>query len=248
MWLAESSPSTSPPGEAVCIAAGDVYVAIVPLDPTDMGAGAPLRLHRDGEKLTLDIYNYLGPAKQFWEHRSQSGPFYQGNIRNAAIIEVAERGEYAGLDAFAEHIASAMVSDSVGEDRVREIAYASEGGSVSLRYSLVDMAPAGRVFDGVAYAAPVARAGATDGARPAAHRHARWTHPARLDEAAGGHVAEVAHRGRRMPALRLSSSRWRTRRRYGSRRQRRSSSAIRSGSGGSELDERAGTVGDRGGG
>lgn len=154
------------PGEAVCISAGDAYMAIIPLDPTDMGANAPLRLQRDGERLTLDIYNYLGPAKQFWEHRSQSGPFYLGNIRNAAIVEVAERGEYSGLDAFAEHIATAMVSDSVDQDRMREIAYASEGGSVSLRYSLLDMAPEGRALNGLAYTSPMARAGALDGRGP----------------------------------------------------------------------------------
>jgi hypothetical protein len=150
----------------VCIAAGDAYIAVIPLDPTDMGAGAPLALRREGEKLTLDVYNYRGSAKQFWEHRSQSGPFYQGNVRNAVIIEVAERGEYASLGAFAEHVATAMVADSVDVERTREIAYASEGGSIALRYSLVDMSPRGRVFDGVPYAAPIARAGAADGRGP----------------------------------------------------------------------------------
>jgi hypothetical protein len=153
-------------GEAVCVAAGDVYAAIIPLEPTDMGAGAPLLLHRDGERLTLDIYNYLGPPKQFWEHRSQSGPFYQGNIRNAAIIEVAERRAFAGIEAFAAHIASGMVADSVDEQRIREIGFATEGGQISLRYSLVDMSPQGRVFDGVAYAPPTARTGAVGGAGP----------------------------------------------------------------------------------
>ena len=151
------------PGQAVCVAAGDAYVAIIPLAPSDMGAGAPIRLQRDGEKLTLDVYNYLGPAKQFWEHRSQSGPFYQGNIRNAAIIEVAETHEYESLDAFAAHVAMAMITDGVDDDRVREIAYASEGGSVSLRYSLIDMSVRGRVIDGTPYTPPAARAGALDG-------------------------------------------------------------------------------------
>jgi hypothetical protein len=154
------------PGEAVCVATGDAYIAIIPLDPTDMGAGAPIRLQRDGEKLTLDVYNYLGPPKQFWEHRSQSGPFYHGNVRNAAIIEVAERSDYASLSAFAEHIATAMVADSVDEASVREIAYASEGGSVTLRYSLMDMSPQSRLANGVPLTAPAARAGAGDGQGP----------------------------------------------------------------------------------
>jgi hypothetical protein len=158
------------PGEAVCIGAGDpatgVFVALIPLDPSHMGAAVPIELRRDGEQLSLDVYNYRGHPKQFWEHRSQAGPFYQGNVRNAVIVEVAERIEFASLDAFADHVASAMVADSVGDDHVREIAYASEGGSIVLRYSLWDMSPAGRTFDGEPYSSAMARAGALDGGGP----------------------------------------------------------------------------------
>ncbi len=153
-------------GEAVCIAAGDVYVAIIPLEPSDMGSDAPIELHLDGEKLTLDIYNYRGFAKQFWEHRSQAGPFYKGNIRSAFALEVAERGEHADLDAFASYIAVAMLADSADDDYVREIAYGSGPRSIALRYSLWDMSPAGRRFDGVDYQPPMGRAGALDGSGP----------------------------------------------------------------------------------
>ena len=120
-------------GQAVCIGAGMVYVAIIPLEPSDMGSDAPIELRVDGERLTVDIYNYRGPAKTFWEHRSQSGPFYKGNVRNAAVIEVAERSEYADIDVFAMHIASAMLADAVDDDNVREIAYASAGAAASRR-------------------------------------------------------------------------------------------------------------------
>jgi hypothetical protein len=149
--------------EPIVIAEGSVYIAIIPLAPSDMGSDAPIELNvRDG-MLTLDIYNYRGPAKTFWEHRSQSGPFYKGNVRNAFIVEVAERGEYADLDAFRRHIAAARVSDSVDDRYEREITYASDGGEIAMRYSLWDMRLIERRFDGVRYVAPMARAGAVDG-------------------------------------------------------------------------------------
>lgn len=151
------------PGEAVCVAAGDVYVALIPLEPTDMGATEePIRLLVDGERLSLDVYNYRGPSKAWWEYRSLSGPFYKGNVRNAVIVEVAERAAFGGLDAFAEHVAKAIVADSVDDHYVREIAYASEGGGVVLRYSLLDMTPAD------AGEGPPARFGARDGSGPQA--------------------------------------------------------------------------------
>lgn len=154
--------ATVEPGEAVCVAAGGVYVAMIPLDPTDMGATLdPIRLRVEGERLSLDIYNYRAPAKWWWEYRSLSGPFYKGNVRNAVIIEVAERASFADIDAFTAHIAGAMIADSVGDDRVREIAYASAAGSVILRYSLMDMTP-------VVGAQEASRAqfGAADGSGP----------------------------------------------------------------------------------
>jgi|CXWL01.1.fsa_nt_gi hypothetical protein len=151
------------PGEAVCVGTDAAYVAIIPLEPSDMGSDAGIELHIAGEKLSLDIYNYRGPSKSFWEHRSQAGPFFKGNVRNAVIFEVAERSEFADIDAFAAHIAAATVADSDADEDEREIAYASVGGSIAMRYSLSDMSPIERRFDGVTYAAPMGRAGALDG-------------------------------------------------------------------------------------
>lgn len=168
-----SFPRTIEPGQPIVIAEGDAYVAIIPLEPSDMGSGATIELNVADGMLTLDLYNYHGPAKTFWEHRSQGGPFYKGNVRNAFILEVAGRGEvaaraeYPSADAFRAHIAMARVADSVDEQYVREIAYASDGasdgGSIALRYSLWDMSIVERRFDGVMYVPPMARAGALDG-------------------------------------------------------------------------------------
>ncbi len=151
------------PGEPVTIAAGAAYVALIPLEPTDMGAGAPIELHAGGGLLALDIYNYAGPSKSFWEHRSQAGPFYKGNVRNAFVLEVADAADFADFAAFRAHIAAARIADSVDEEYVREIAYESGGGAIALRYSLWDMRVIERRCGGVPFAAPMGRAGATGG-------------------------------------------------------------------------------------
>ncbi len=151
------------PGEAVCVATEAAYVAIIPLEPSDMGSDAGIELSLAGEKLSLDIYNYRGPAKSFWEHRSQAGPFFKGNVRNAVIFEVAERSEYTDIDAFAAHVAAATVADSDADEFEREIAYASDGGSIAMRYSLRDMSLIERRFDGAVYTPPMSKAGGLDG-------------------------------------------------------------------------------------
>lgn len=162
----DAYPATVQPGESVVIAEGGAYIAMLPLAPTDMGHDAPIELNHDGHLLTLDIYNYRGPDKTFWEHRSQSGPFYQGNVRNAFALEVAGKDEYDGVAAFRAHIATARLADSVGEGNVRSITYASGERSVGLRYSLADMRVLERRYDGDTYVAPKARAGSRDGAGP----------------------------------------------------------------------------------
>ncbi|MEX2247186.1 MAG: hypothetical protein WEC75_10915 [Dehalococcoidia bacterium] len=170
VWVGDAQvrefPARVEAGEPVVIAEGDAYIAVIALEPTDMGHGASIELGRDGPMLMLDIYNYRGPAKTFWEYRSLAGPFYHGNVRNAFVLEVASKGDFADAAAFRRHIAAARIADSAGEDYVREIAYASDGGSVTLRYSLWDMSLVERRYDGAVYTPPMARAGATDGGGP----------------------------------------------------------------------------------
>ena len=84
-------------------------------------------------------------------------------MRNAFAIEVAERGEFASVDAFRSHIAAASVSDTTDADHHRTIAYASEGGSVALTYNLWDMGLIERRCDGAPYVAARARVGGIDG-------------------------------------------------------------------------------------
>jgi hypothetical protein len=153
-------------GEPIVVGVGAVYIAMIPLDPTNMGAEAPIELSVSGDELVLDVYNYRGPPKSFWEHRSQGGPFYKGNVRNAVVIEVAARDEFESLAAFRAHIARATVAESVSDDFSRQIVYAAGGESLSLCYSLWDMRVIERKHNGVTYTPPPGVAGAVDAAGP----------------------------------------------------------------------------------
>ena len=170
IWIGDrrvdAFPATIEPGDPVVIAEGAAYIAIIPLEPTDMGHGAAITVNRAGHLLTLDIENYRGPSKTFWEHRSQSGPFYKGNVRNAFAIEVASTDDFASAAEFRAHVGTARIADSVDEHNERSITYASDGGSVALRYSLADMRSIERRYDGIAYEPPAVWAGAIDGSGP----------------------------------------------------------------------------------
>lgn len=159
-------PARVEPGQRVVIAFGDVYIALIPLAQTDMGSDAPIELHLAGGTLTLDIYNYRGPAKTFWEYRSQGGPFFKGNVRNAFAIETADRGDFASIDFFRAHIAASTMTDVTDDEHRRTISYTSDGGSVALTYSLWDMRLLERRRDGALCTTPAASVGAIDGSGP----------------------------------------------------------------------------------
>ncbi len=170
IWVGERRidawPAPVAAGEAVVIATGGVYITLVPLAPSDMGSGAPIELTRDGHVLSLDIYNYKGPPKSFWEHRSQAGPFYKGNVRNAFAIEVAGRGEYQDVDAWRRRAAELRVSDAVDDRHRRTITCTTPDGGVSMTYSLWDMSLIERRADGEVIVPPMSCAAAASGAGP----------------------------------------------------------------------------------
>lgn len=156
-------PAPVAPNDRIVITFGETYLALIPLQQTDMGSNAPIELGRNGDTLTLDIYNYKGPPKSFWEHRSQGGPFYNGNVRNAFALDVAERAEFSDIAAFRRHIEAARLTDIVDAEHRRRIEYTSDGGSVALTYSTWNMSLIERHHDGTVYAPPSARFGAVGG-------------------------------------------------------------------------------------
>ena len=90
----DSLPAAVPQGEVVVVGSGALWTAVQPLELTDLGGGAPIRLVELDGHLALEMYNYTGPAKTFWE-MAKPGSFYQGQPRCGFYAELAERTDYA---------------------------------------------------------------------------------------------------------------------------------------------------------
>ena len=105
-------PADVPAGATVVVGSGDVWTAIRPLTRTALGAETPARLlAREGD-LVLELYNYRGPEKRFWEMR-WPGAFFQGYPICAYYLEVADRSDYANGNEMALALAGGEIAESL---------------------------------------------------------------------------------------------------------------------------------------
>ncbi|MCY4061279.1 MAG: hypothetical protein OXG53_02805 [Chloroflexi bacterium] len=120
-------PSAVPEGAAIVVTCGDVYILIRPLARTRLGVEAPIIIVERNGCLALEMYNYRGPAKTFWE-LANPGAFFQGYVHNGFFVEVASRSRYrSGKDlceAFAagqllEELEDAQTFDGANERQWR---------------------------------------------------------------------------------------------------------------------------------
>ena len=138
-------PHAVPDNALVVFGFAESFLAIKLFDRTDLGADSPVRLcQRDGE-LLLEIYNYKGPQKTFWDLASP-GSFYKGQPKCAFYAEAAERSQYGTARAFAEKIMKGDFHDQADplpgyrdRDRPRrwELAYHRDGKSLGLCVDLM---------------------------------------------------------------------------------------------------------------
>ncbi len=120
-----SLPAVVAPGEVIVVCSGDACIAIRPLTITAMGKASPVQLvERDGD-LVLEMYNYQGPEKRFWE-MNWPGAFYKGKPIVAFYLEMAARNAFRDGAAFgaavargtiAEHLDPAYTYPAEGERR-----------------------------------------------------------------------------------------------------------------------------------
>ena len=140
----ESLPADIPEGETVVVASGDALVAVRPLTRTDLGRDSPIRLAELDRNLVLEIHNYLGPRKTFWE-LSWPGAFYKGQPQCGLYLEAAERSDYDCASHFRETVDRGTLSDHAaapfvyaGEgDRIWRIEYSREGKSLGMDVDLM---------------------------------------------------------------------------------------------------------------
>lgn len=126
IWIGErrieSLPADVPTGEVVVVGSGNALFALLPLTRTDLGRDAPMRLVERAGDLVLEIYNYLGPEKGFWE-MGWPGAFYKGKPQCGVYLEVVERSAYPDGLAFARVVASGTLRD----ETAAPFTYAAEG-------------------------------------------------------------------------------------------------------------------------
>ncbi len=130
----------APPRVPFVACDGDVYIGIIPLEPTRLGHGPDVILWRDGQEVVISILNYEGPAKVFWEYRSLAGPFFKGNVRNGFVLWVARRAEFGSARGFTESLRSLSLKDELDGD-CRHIEWGDGPGAVMLDYDLTELRP-----------------------------------------------------------------------------------------------------------
>jgi hypothetical protein len=148
IWVGESSvdalPATVGPDQVIVIESGEVRIAIRPLSRTDLGRDAPIQLaERDGD-LILELYNYLGPEKRFWE-LGWPGAFFQGTPHCGVYLEVAERDQHSDAMRFAREVLSGQLLDRTeppfvyaGErERLWHLQYARDGAVLGIEVDLM---------------------------------------------------------------------------------------------------------------
>ncbi len=117
---------------------------VLPLTRTDLGRDAPVRLvEREGD-LVLELYNYLGAEKSFWE-MGWPGAFYKGKPQCGVYLEVAERAAYPDGRTFGQAVASGALLDkteapftyaAVGE-RLWTVEYSRAGQTLGIEVDLM---------------------------------------------------------------------------------------------------------------
>jgi len=140
----EQLPAPVAPGQVVVVGSGEMLMAVRPLTLSDLGREAPIRLVERAGDLVLELYNYLGPEKHFWEMR-WPGAFYQGQPRCGFYAEAAERSAYADGQTFGTAVAEGDLFDEAGVpfvyagegERLWTVSYARDGRSLGLTVDLM---------------------------------------------------------------------------------------------------------------
>lgn len=149
LWIGarkiDQLPAEAAPGEVIIVGSGDALVAVLPLARTDLGRDAPIRLVERQGDLVLEIYNYLGPQKSFWE-MGWPGAFYKGKPQCGVYVEVAERSAYPDGRAFGQAVASGTLQDATEapftydgvRPRLWTVEYARDGETLGIEVDLME--------------------------------------------------------------------------------------------------------------
>jgi hypothetical protein len=119
-------------------------MAIRALHITKLGRDGPIQLVERQGDLVLEMFNYRGQEKRFWELR-WPGAFYQGRPIISFYLEVAPRSAYPAARHFAQAVASGLAVERIDQpftypaegERVYAVSYERDGRSLSLDIDLM---------------------------------------------------------------------------------------------------------------
>jgi hypothetical protein len=132
--------------ETIVVGSGSIYTAIRPLKRTKLSHNPPIRLVERNGSLVLEVYNYEGPSKTFWE-LGWPGSFYQGLPQAGFYVEIAKRNDFADGSEFVKEVASGLLVDDAeipftfnGEDdeeRIWKVEYSRDGRNLGVEVDLM---------------------------------------------------------------------------------------------------------------
>ena len=161
VWINDSKISSFPTvhdhNATVVLETGNIMLAIRPFDLTSLGmeawpgtndkSGKPgqLRIVEHEGSLLVELYNFRGIEKTFWE-LAWPGTFFQGHPKSGFYSEVADRDDYRDGAEFAAVVNSGQVSDradppstfSGTEERKWSVEYSREGRKLGMEVDLFD--------------------------------------------------------------------------------------------------------------
>ena len=121
-----------------------LIIGVRVLGHTALGTNAPIRLVELDGMISLEIHNYLGPEKTFWE-LANPGAFFKGLPFCSFYVEVAERDQWRTIEQFmavfssGNSAADLRESPGLGNANLRELnaSYSRSGKTLGIELDLV---------------------------------------------------------------------------------------------------------------
>ena len=149
-------PITVSKDKTIVFRTGSILLGIKPFSLTNLGSSPQVKIDMmPNNTLVLELYNYKGQAKTFWE-LAWPGTFYQGQPQNGFYSEVAD-SESISPSAFTQLINRGKITDEVGEKmtytgkekRPWKVGYESDGRSLLMEVDLFDWSkPTKQIING----------------------------------------------------------------------------------------------------
>jgi hypothetical protein len=106
------------------------FGCVIMLGPEPFGSEHPIRLQRAGEFLLFSAYNYSGDHRDV--DRDEISLW-----RTGCYLEVGSADEYAGIDAWLEHVARLDVCETLSPDHVRHVMCRDGKNTMEMKYDPV---------------------------------------------------------------------------------------------------------------